>query len=94
MSVTQGKLFPPQEELTRKETITPKKEEVKREAKTENKLVTQPVEKTAIQNVNIRIVPDGKILRVLKKDEKIMVLENQGKWSKVPEGYIMSEYLQ
>ena len=56
----------------------------------------QPMEKMAKVNVNVRDFPSkttGKILRVLMKGEKIKVLESQGEWSKVPEGYIMSEFL-
>ena len=108
MSVTQGKLFPSQDELAHEEAIAPKKEKVKKETETAkvNKTAKaeeiekvekfQPVEKVAIVNVNVRDFPSmstGKILRVLMKGEKIKVLENQGEWSKVPEGYIMSEFL-
>ena len=108
MSVTQGKLFPSQDELAHEEAIAPKKEKVKKETKTTEVKETakveevekvekfQLVEKVATVNVNIRDFPSkstGKILRVLMKGEKIKVLENQGEWSKVPEGYIMSEFL-
>lgn len=108
MSVTQGKLFPSQDELAHEEAIAPKKEKVKKETETAkvNKTAKaeeiekvekfQPMEKVAKVNVNVRDFPSkttGKILRILMKGEKITVLENQGEWSKVPEGYIMSEFL-
>lgn len=95
MTTNQGKLFPSQEEVVEKITITPQ-EKVKTKEEIVRKPIPQPVEMTAKQKVNIRHKPSkeyGKILRVLEKDEKIMVLENQGEWSKVPEGYIMSQYL-
>ena len=108
MVVTQGKLFPSQDELAHEEAIAPNKEKEKKGTETTkvNKTAKaeeiekvekfQPVEKVATVKVNIRHKPSkeyGKILRVLEKDEKITVLENQGEWSKVPEGYVMSQYL-
>lgn len=95
MVQNQGKLFPPQEEVNSGVTITPK-EKVKAKEEIVRKPIPQTVEMTAICRVNIREEPSkeyGKILRVLEKDEKITVLENQGEWSKVPEGYVMSQYL-
>lgn len=96
MPVNQGRLFPPQEEAASKVAIAPK-EKVKPKEKVDRKPIpeTVAVEKTATCNVNIRKEPSlsAEILRVLMKDEKIVVLESQGEWSKVQQGYIMSQYL-
>ena len=96
MPTNQGRLFPVQEEAVNKVEVAPK-EKVPAKENVVRKPVPAPVvvEKTATCNVNIRKEPSlsAEILRVLMKDEKIMVLESQGEWSKVQQGYIMSQYL-
>lgn len=96
MPTNQGRLFPVQEEAVNKVEIAPK-EKVPAKGNAVRKPVPAlvAVEKTATCNVNIRKEPSlsAEILRVLMKDEKIVVLENQGEWSKVQQGYIMSQYL-
>lgn len=96
MPTNQGRLFPVQEEATNEVAIAPK-EKVQAKENVVRKPIPAPVavEKTATCNVNIRKEPNlsAEILRILMKDEKIMVLENQGEWSKVQQGYIMSQYL-
>lgn len=51
---------------------------------------------TAKQRVNLRKNADikSRVIRVLRRDEKIEVLDTKGDWATVEEGFIMKKFLK
>lgn len=74
--------------------FSPKNEEKETLAEKTKKKNISKIFKKAVCDVNIRKIPNGEILKVLKKDDKIEILSEEEEWSRTPSGYIMTKYLK